>query len=237
MGLLDRFRRHKPAQPEVEDDLPDPASPEQLHELFGLPAGTPVSDDGRSLTLEPLDVGEVAFPSGRVAFCDPFLGDGTMFVAVAPGTVGRASVLGIRLAPDHVRVAAFALDLAPGPVSTWAMYVPEGESVDEGSIWGFAVDAGLACFADPTALDALHAAQARYYEGPMTGHEPVVDDMDGGGKPVLALIYEVEPGLQLAISQSGWGDGLYATYVGTDAGGRLARLMISFDALSATAAF
>ncbi len=42
-------------------------------------------------------VGDLAFPTGRVAFCDPLVGDGTMFVTVA-GTVGHASALGVRLA-------------------------------------------------------------------------------------------------------------------------------------------
>ncbi len=54
---------------------------------------------------------------------------------------------------------------------------------------------------------------------------------EGGSE--YALIYEAEPGLQLAISESGWGDGLYATDVGTDVDGGLARLMISHDVLSA----
>jgi len=235
MGLFDRFRRRKPRPHEGDTDLPEPATPDQLHHLFGLPDGTTVSDEGRSLTLEHLVVGELAFPSGRVAFCDPFLGDGAVFVAVAPGTVGRASALGVRLAPDHLRVAALALDLAPGAVAAWTMYVPDGESLDEDSYWGFGVDAGLACFADPDALAALHALQARYYDqpGPLTGPEPVVDEMHGGDGPAYALVYDVEPGRQLAISESGWGDGVYATYVGTDAGGRLVRLMISFDVLSA----
>src|SRR3954471_12805675 len=233
MGFLDRFRRSTPAPP--EDEPPRPATAEQLHELFGRPAGTSLTDDGRTLTLEHLDVGELAFPTGRVAFCDPLVGDGTMFVTVAPGTVGRASALGVRLAADHLRVAALALDLAPGPVATWRMYVPDGENLEEGSIWGFGVDAGVGCFADPTAIEALHAASERYYDQPgeLSGPEPVVDAMYRDDGSAYALIYNAEPGLQLAISESGWGDGLYATYVGTDADGELTRLMISYDVLSA----
>jgi hypothetical protein len=244
MGLLDRFRRRQPVdqegqrverEPEEDVELPEPATPDQIHELFSRPTGTAINDEGRSLALEHLTVGELAFPSGRVAFCDPFVGDGTLFVSVPPGSVGRATALGVRLAPDHLRVAALALDLSHESVADWSMYVPEGESLDEGSIWGFGVDAGLACFADPAALDALHALQARYYDqpGPLTGPEPVVDEMHGGERPAYALVYDVEPGLKLAISESGWGDGLYPTFVGAAAGGEPARLMISFDVLSA----
>src|SRR4051794_4698421 len=233
MGLLDRFRRSTPTSP--EDEPPRPATAEQLHDLFARPAGTSLTDEGRMVTLEHLDVGELAFPTGRVAFCDPLVGDGTMFVKVARGAVGRAWALGVRLAPDHLRVAALALDLAPGPVATWRMYVPDDETLEEGSIWGFGVDAGVGCFADPAAIEALHAACARYYDQPgeLSGPEPVVDAMYGADGSAYALIYDAEPGLQLAISESGWGDGLYATYVGTDPDGGLARLMISYDVLSA----
>lgn len=233
MGLLDRFRRSPPASP--VDEPPGPATAEQLHALFDRPAGTSVIDDGRTLTLEHLVVGELVFPTGRIAFCDPLVGDGTMFVSVAAGAVGRASALGVRLAPDHLRVAALALDLAPGPVASWRMYVPDGETVEEGSIWGFGVDAGVGCFADPAAIEALRSACARYYDQPgeLTGPEPVVDAMYRDDGSAYALIYDVEPGLQLAISESGWGDGLYATHVGTDADGGLVRLIISYDVISA----
>jgi hypothetical protein len=232
MGLLDRFRRR--AAPAAEDHGPAPATAEQLHALFGQPHATEISDDGRSLSLEHLEVGDLAFPSGRIAFCDPLVGDGSMFVTVPPGTVGRASALGVRLAPDHLRVAALALDLAADPVSAWKMFVPDGETVDEGMIWGFGVDAGVACFADPAAIEALHRAQARYYDqpGPLSGPEPVVDDLHGSEGSRYAILYEAEPGLQLAIAESGWGDGLYATYVGTGADGGLVRLLISFDIVS-----
>ncbi len=238
MGLFDRFRGRQADTPddptdEPASDEPEPAGPEQLHELFGLPSGTTVRDDDRNLTLEHVPLGELAFPSGKVAFCDPLAGDGSLFVTVAPGTTGRATALGVRLAPDHLRVAALALELAEGPVSAWTMFVPEGESVDEGSIYGFGVDAGVACFADPAALAALHEQQARYYDQPgsLSGHEPVVDDLYQDDRPVHALLYDAGPGL--AISRSGWGDGVYATYVGAGSGGEVARLMISFDVLSA----
>jgi len=233
VGLFDRFRKREAAPPQPAPSLP--ASAEQLHALFGLPAGTAVQDDGRTLTLEHLAVGELTFPTGRVAFCDPLVGDGTLFLEVAPGTVGRASALGVRLAQDHLRVAALALDLAPGEVRAWRMFVPDGKTLEPGSIWGFGVDAGVACFADPTAIEALHAASAAYYdqEGTPSGPEPVVDEMYYGEERRDALLYEVEPGLKLAICQSGWGDGLYATYVGADAEGRPIRLMISFDVVSA----
>src|ERR1044071_2578038 len=96
MGFLDRFRRSAPAPP--EDEPPRPATAGPANNLLGPPGGRSLTDDGRTLTLEPLDVGELAFPTGRVAFCDPLVGDGTMFVKVAPGAVGRASALGVRLA-------------------------------------------------------------------------------------------------------------------------------------------
>ncbi|MBE2317704.1 DUF4241 domain-containing protein [Solirubrobacter sp. CPCC 204708] len=235
MGLLDKLRRRRPPPPEEQDEPSAAATPEQLHALFGRPDGTAIVDDGRSLTLEQLKVGELAFPTGRVAFCDPLVGDGSLFVTVPPNAAGRASALAVRLAPDHVRVAALALELDPSPVSAWRMHVPEGVTIEPGSIYGFGVDAGVACFADPTAIEALHARQAAYYDqpGPLSGPEPVVDDMYGGEQALDVLLYEAEPGLRLAISQSGWGDGLYATYLGTDAEGRLVRLMISFDLLSA----
>jgi hypothetical protein len=193
---------------------PRPLRPERLEELFTAGAERAIRD--RRLRLSVHAAGSLSLPSGRLVAADPawLSHEARPFtVTVPPG----AYPVTISLAtfaddPGHSRVAAARLDVTGRAVAQWELALRDGQDLlDLGyrQFFGFAVDAGMACFTDAGACRRLTEAW-RALDGLVHPRYRAIGDGDGDGD-----------GDMVAWS-SGWGDGSYPTWIGRDTTGAVA---------------
>lgn len=209
-----------------------PPAPEALvvHTRFdaAFRAGAVFLDGRARIPVEQRVLGEVTVTSGRIAAGDPFTAplDGTEgFRRRVP--VGRhpVEVVLAKLPPDDVRVACARVRFAEEPAVRWEVAALDGleELEDESPPRGFGVDSGTAGFYDgSTRLEADSAlieewleACDRNYVDTWTWHAS-----DSGGTSIVMF-------------SSGCGDGVYLSYWGFDAAGRVVELVSDFEVLVA----
>lgn len=215
--------------------------------LAGLKAGSVTdhggAEEGQAFAVEVHRLGELPLPDGRLIGCDPYLADLTrrpFDLALPPGEhpVGVAIV---RIAADHIRPAALLLSVSSAPIARWslAQTVAEPTSAPDdpdddpatfevGAILGYGVDAGTGALLSPSALPAL--VEVGNEDGGML-EDPLSVAMEES--PIEAVLVAPRPGaLVVAQCHSGWGDGVYATWVGWDEGGGVSLVMTDFAVVS-----
>lgn len=176
-------------------------------------------------------VGELVVRSGRIAACDPFIAD---WAARDDGLVRRVPTgrFPVELAlavgdPARLgtRVAAARVRFADAPAVRWELARCEPGSAARSSIAeldGYGVDAGTGCFYDPMITQA--AVDDATTEGWIAALDPAATP--GWG----AHLATVGDGT-VAMFTSGDGDGMYQSYWGEDAEGKLVELVTDFDLL------
>lgn len=186
--------------------------------------------------LDPL-----VLPTGRLVACDPLVApDAGAFVdTLVPGAypvvAWVAEVLDGAGSVCDRRTAAVQL-LVPGAcVARWEPARTEGDAPDEelgpDGFVGYCVDSGTGCFADAGALAAL----ARLDEAQV---EAALVDAGDAGTPVPWLVrFVVDPatGAEVVALGSGWGDGVYPTFVGRDVHGTAVSFVTDFLVLPRSA--
>jgi hypothetical protein len=205
-----------------------------LERLFSAEAG-PISG------LRTLELPGLWLPTGRVVACDPLAYFNPQpFTRACPP--GRYSVF-LHLLPEEGRIAYAELRLSPAAVARWEMAVVAGQDpatlvADE--IFGYPVSAGLGCFMDATTVALLdqHDADLQtqlgddyisYYDDYMA--EQLENDAFAGHEHCLLQPYADQPN-NVAVCQSGYGDGFYATYLGLDAAGQPVKFVTEFIAVA-----
>lgn len=172
-----------------------------------LIAGAQVEYYDRQLRLSVHSAGQLHLPSGRLIADDPSsldLDAKPFSVAVPPGTypvsAGPATFVDD---PRHSRVTAARLNVGDRPAVRWELALRESqEPLDLGyrEFFGFGVDAGMACFVDADLSDRMK------------------DVWRTLGGPVEPRYRTIGSGDMVAWS-SGWGDGVYPTWIGYDTTG------------------
>lgn len=202
-----------------------------LERLFAFAAGSPSG-------LRPLELPGLWLPTGRVVACDPLAYSNPQpFTRACPP--GRYPVF-LHLLPTEGRIAYAELRLTPAAVVRWEMAVtaqqdPTTLAADE--IFGYPVSAGLGCFMDATTVALLdqHDAdlQAQLGDNYVSYFDDYVDDelysdqAHAGYEHCLLRPYADQEN-NVAVFQSGYGDGFYATYVGLDAAGQPVKFVTEF---------
>jgi hypothetical protein len=198
------------------------------------------TDDIRRILREgePVEVGVLPCPSGRLVVCDPFFCSSAapLAEAVIPGAYA------VRLYRVDVpgwgrRVAAGQLVLSPGA----AVVAVSPASAPDGSRARYVVDSGLAAFmddairplfADTLAAFARRSADANYYwdvlerEFRVHATDPA-NPFDAGDYCLHA--FAGSPEARVAMFSSGLGDGAYTSCWGLDAEGRRVSLFTAFE--------
>lgn len=176
--------------------------------------------DLQARKIEPVALGDLELPSGQIVAADPMVQPERPAFArkVQPGRYP------VTLYKAQHRVALAALRFSLGKVVRWEMATVPGQDLGklkDGEIYGYGVDAGLGCFMDaktPAAMKQREELQNKrtrrfdnYYD------DVVSDELEANGGN-YALHRPLEDNLlNVAIFQSGWGDGFYASYWGLDA--------------------
>lgn len=197
--------------------------------------GATIADpQGTLATMRVRPLGDLVAPTGRIIGCDPLTAiDPVPFLRrLAPGRYPiLASVAA--LANGDQRVACVMLRVSEAPVAEWEMARLEGqESVElqTGEFFGYPVDAGVGCFMDAQAAVALDA----HYESDESFDEALIDALEANraqGLDYAAVTLDEANGVNLIMVESGWGDGVYASYWGLDASGAPACLVTDFSVL------
>jgi hypothetical protein len=209
-----------------------------------LTTGSVPAGEGAHL-LSVVDCGELALTSGKLVACDPFaamLGDGTdAYITVPKGRHPvKVTLADVSAEHDgsHVREAYMSLLLAEGPAVTYEQLalLADGESpepLEAGEIWGFAVDAGTACFVDKDSLEQDMPAPATWTQlfddGTPQSWFSRMDDPAHIREGIANIALPGGSGeSNVVLTHTGWGDGLYPLIGAFDADGNLVAVHMDF---------
>ncbi|GAB3842376.1 DUF4241 domain-containing protein [Dactylosporangium cerinum] len=199
-----------------------------LHVL--LTAGYRVEHGGLACVVTPVDLGAVVLPTGRVVGCDPLIPRTTPFVeVVAPGRYElRAWVAVVHSdGGNSRRIAALQLVVADAPTVSWTMALLPGNdpaSLGDDDYFGYLVDSGTATLADQIAIEALSKWDYDQMDEAFIPAQIPADPIEA----VLAAVVDEPTGANVYVVGAGWGDGVYATYVGRADDGQITSFVTDF---------
>lgn len=179
-------------------------------------------------------IAELELPTGRIIACDPLVNaDGTpAFTRTVPPGRYPVDACVAQIERGHVRIAAIRVVFRPGVPVTWS---PAEVERSDGLVGhGYGVDAGLGCVMDERARELLVAAQHALVDArPDGNYDDVVLEAELGDREWLD--HRPAPGRSenVVIVHSGWGDGIYDSTWGLDAGGDPVWLVTDFRVLTA----
>ncbi|SNY29509.1 DUF4241 domain-containing protein [Paractinoplanes atraurantiacus] len=187
-----------------------------------LVEGASFRGGGSAYVMQARNLEAVVLPTGRVVGCDPLLGADTaepFTVSVAPGTYAlRAwvALISSARAVPQTRTAALQLLISDREAARWEMALIPGQDPAElpgDGFFGYKVDASAGALADEVAVRALRDWTYDDYEAVFIADElPPPPSALGGitDKPTGANVISVS---------TGWGEGVYPTYIGYAADG------------------
>jgi hypothetical protein len=190
--------------------------------------GTRAPGPDGELTFTKKRIGSLKVSSGRIVAGDPLvLDDPEPFVIVFP--IGAVPVeLAVARIGNDERIAFARLLFSERPVVRWEPALLAGQDpakLEPGELFGYGVDSGTGGFMDRAAAVAL----AQRFEKDDSYFEAIVAKMDETQRTTWsATLWELGKE-NAAFFSSGWGDGLYGSYVGYDASGKIARLLTDFE--------
>ena len=201
-------------------------------ELVGMmadPPARPFLTSSGPATLTTVAAEPIQLPTGRLVAADVFfLFDAQPFAAtLSPGET-PVTVLVAEFAAHDRRVAAILVgdrEALTEPAVTWTpATLAGGAALPPDQVAAFAVDSGTAGFTSAEGAARI-AADAGY-------DDRMLEALEGAGfiEPVHVALDDARTLDEVAVP-SGFGDGAYATWVGTDAGGKARAFLTSFDVL------
>lgn len=196
------------------------------------------ADALKARKIETIALGDLELPTGRVVAADPLVNPERPPFAreVAPGRYP------VTLYKAQYRIAMAAVRFQPGNVARWEMATLPGQDLaklGDDEIYGYPVDAGTGCFMDATAAKAMEKREtiqieaqrgtsdsySNYYDDVVAAEMAPNDDNYALHKPLP------DDPVNVAIFQSGWGDGFYASYWGLDESGKPLVLVTDFGVM------
>ncbi|MGH8836825.1 MAG: DUF4241 domain-containing protein [Actinomycetes bacterium] len=192
---------------------------------FMFRAGARYRWSGREDSIQEIQpIGNIKLATGRLIACDPFWGPRALrqvlpfTVAVEPGgypvalAVARWDSSGHPNVPGRLRsVAAAKVVIRDEPVVAWEPARRSGDPADEGKAYGFAVDKGVGCFLDASAMESL--MRMNHYGGVLDDALPEID------KRCAVDLVDADSGLNIIAFSCPLGAGSYPTWIGhTEAG-------------------
>ncbi|KXO98171.1 hypothetical protein AXK60_14875 [Tsukamurella pseudospumae] len=192
-----------------------------LSDFHALRAGEAPTRTGR-VPVTVRDLGQLVVRSGLVEASDPYvsLGQAGRF-AVPNGTyrvVQTVADMSKNRDGSNRRIAYLSLVLSDRPTTRVELAVPPGKPAPTGDkVYGVAVDAGMVAFADGAAIRAYLP----------TDDDPSAFIKGSGMFPIPGA----QHGENIAVSDSGWGDGFYPVLVTRAADGSPTGLHIDTQVL------
>jgi hypothetical protein len=196
-----------------------------------LTAGYRTECDGIAYHVKPYELGPVVLPTGKVVGCDPLVPHTTPFVdAVAPGRYQLRAWVAV-LHKDgsewQRRITALQMVVADEPAASWTMaLLPDQDvaSLGDEDFFGYGVDAGTGTLADQVAIEALSEWDYEQVDAVFIPAQIPDDPIEA----VITAVVEERTAANVYVVGSGWGDGVYATYVGRTEDGRITSFVTDF---------
>lgn len=236
MKKLQPSKEWKTRYDEVKELLTSPVNYAECFEMKEI--------QGKEIFI--LDMGDISFPTGDILVRDPLVWlnrDEKAYLQSVPKGRFRIETLVVKLEEDHYRYALSRVKFRESlPVIYYeALKGDENlDDVDDDSIFGFNVDAGLATIVDVETRNAYYDFEDKWYaENPgkniyddffaaifaKSAEENPLYQRDGGDWINFKI-----PNSELSIPmiQSGFGDGRYPVYFGYDENGKLCDLVVEY---------
>lgn len=173
------------------------------------------------------EVGDLKIKGGSIVACDPFLyNNDKPFSNIFP--IGTFPVqLAVALVRDDERVAFARIKFSNEVPLTWTLAVCDGQDISqlkENEIFGYGVDAGTGAFMDTSGAAELMS----FMTAKEDNYQVLIDEMERNYKDTWDYLMWQQNDSNVAMFKSGWGDGVYATYIGYDKTGNICRLVTDF---------
>lgn len=199
-----------------------------------LTEGARYRDERAEYAIERHPAGEVRLPTGRVVGCDPLTDAhaASSFTVTAPtGTWPLyvwVAVLYRDGAEQQRRVAALQLVVGDEPPVGFQMAMTAGQDLAElgaEAYVGFPVGAGTATLADLTAVRALAKWDFERLDATYIPAQIPVAPVPGG---IYTAVTDEATGANVTVVASGWGDGIYPTFIGYAPSGAVSSFIVDF---------
>ncbi len=178
---------------------------------------------------QPVD--KIVITSGTIATCDPFVDTNPEpYTFQFPTGEFPVELAIAKFESDDERVVYARIVFSDQAAATYEMAALEGQdlaSLTEREYFGYGVDAGTGCFMD--------ASIASIYDEKMAENEALYDDlfdeMDKSYQHTrswLSFKPSDDRPENIICFSSGWGDGMYPSFIGKDAKGDVVSLVTDF---------
>ncbi|MEJ3745922.1 DUF4241 domain-containing protein [Actinomycetes bacterium KLBMP 9797] len=198
-----------------------------------LTPGVSIVDGLVTYQIERHLVGDAVLPTGQVVGCDPLVGRAgaePFTVQAPPGRyplVASIAVLYRDGTELQRRVVALQLVVRDQPAVQWELALVAGQDPGElgdDDFFGYAVDAGMGTLADLAAVRALAAWDHERVEDAYIPAELPEAPVPG----LVGAVVDVETGANVVTVTTGWGDGVYPTFVSRGAAGEVTSFLTDF---------
>jgi hypothetical protein len=188
------------------------------------------SHAAKETTLAHVNVGDLILPTGKLVACDPFVfPDAEPFeISMPKGTF--PILLSVASIKSDQRVAFAIVKFRESIPVAWDMLTAGQEdqlSLKPGEIFGYPVDAGTGCFMDQSTGIALSKTMATNNDF----FEEMIAEMEKTYRHTWSWLNMPFGNGNLIAFSSGFGDGVYASYVAFDAEGEIVAVVADFAIL------
>lgn len=175
-----------------------------------------------------LQIGQLKIVEGKIIACDPFLyNNDTPFNTIFP--IGYFPVeLAIAKIDTDERVGFSRIKFSDNIPVKWTIAICEGQNISDlkqDEIFGYGVDAGTGAFMDITGGKELMS----FLTEKENNFQVLIDEMEKTYKHTWDWLLWERNNNNVAMFKSGWGDGVYATYIGYDREDNICRLVTDFQ--------
>jgi hypothetical protein len=181
--------------------------------------------------IEPQPLDPVVLPTGAVVGCDPLVfanGQPPFTVTVPPGTYrlrAWVAVLYQNGGQWQRRTAALELVIREVPAVRWELALTEAQDpsgLGDDEYFGYGVDAGTGTLADLVAVRALAGWDYDRID------DVFIPAQVPPAPAAIGAVTDDATGANVVIVTSGWGDGLYPTFIGYAEDGGITAFVTDF---------
>lgn len=184
-----------------------------------------------------IEAGILNVPSGKIVACDPLANpERDAFTRTIP--IGKYPVH-LYLHKDESAIGLAWLEVTKEEPVTWEMAVLQDQKIEdlkEDYYYGYPVDAGIGCFMDALSADFLCAVNDSLYESrgnDFNYYDDIIAHEMAKNEDLYTNHFPSDDSkLNVIMFSSGWGDGVFASYWGLDATGKVACLVTDFNMFS-----
>lgn len=203
--------------------------PDFIEDAFGGNYSS-VDEQGDIYDFYCIDIGKLHVINGQIIACDPLLFyENKPFDTLFP--IGHFSVeIAVAKINTDERIGLSRIKFSETFPTRWTMAVTDDQDINKLSAddyFGYGVDSGTGCFMDTSGANEY----LNYLQG-SNNYTTMIDQMQNNYRNTRSWFLWERSGFNVAMFSAGWGDGLYASYIGYDKANSICRLVTDFGLLN-----